>query len=333
MSGRFSNPSVAIAMIVVFIFPIVSGCGGSRLPEGGPVEPLAPPEIQPAKIVSISPSGGEPEGGEVVVIELSDFQEGLTVTSAEVRFGTEPAVVLAADASAVEVLAPAHEGVKVEVVVESIVTGQTADREEGYHYEATTAQITLVYPSVGYTDGGEYLSISHAEFQTDLYLDPPTVHFGEVEADYVRVSSCSRTIYVLTPSHPEGLVDVRVVTQDGTEKAILREGFEYREWKPRILSVLCDYGDTAGGDTITIYTEAFEASFFVHVPLVFFGSTQLDVEPFGVASIRVLTPPHPAGPIDLLVVGTGVAESAELKEGFTYKKGEPCVPPEPPPFF
>ncbi|MCZ6601761.1 MAG: IPT/TIG domain-containing protein, partial [Planctomycetota bacterium] len=90
--------------------------------------------------------------------------------------------------------------------------------------------------------------------------------------------------------------------------------------KPRIDTITPISGDVAGGDTIGIVVRKFADDFTVNLPEVEFGGRPSpSISAISPDTLVATTPPSlAAGYVDVVVRGTGIAQSARLANGFKY---------------
>lgn len=88
----------------------------------------------------------------------------------------------------------------------------------------------------------------------------------------------------------------------------------------RILSISPAAGDVSGGDSVTIRTADFFDDFLVDLPQVWFGTNPAaGVAAASSHTIKAITPRvTTAGPVDVVVDGTGLGSSAILVDGFVF---------------
>jgi hypothetical protein len=240
--------------------------GGS---DGGEVEEDTGPAA--LEIDAIVPNRGPVEGGTPFVIEGAGFTDETVV-----YFGSRQAQVTLVDG---ELVGDTPEGPGVGPVNVKLIDQDTGDDvlEGGFTYTATV-RIDSISPRRIPTSGGVEVQVDGAGFSSET-----RVSFGGETAlrhEYVD----DATLRVLAPSHPAGVVDVRVSDRNGTD--VLAAGAEYFE-ELRIDAVRPASGSTAGGDTVTI-----EGAGFADGMTVEFGgntATVTNVDAAG-ATATVTTP-------------------------------------------
>jgi hypothetical protein len=154
--------------------------------------------------------------------------------------------------------------------------------------------LTQVAPATGPTGGGTAIVLTGTGF-----FDPAIVTIDGSGASSVTVVS-PRLISCVTPPGAAGSASVQVTTDAGV--AVLAAGFTY-EAGPGLTSVAPASGPFAGGTAVTLTGSGFSAPASVTVGgLPLLGATVVDE-----TTITGTTPPHPAGPADVVVtLGTTV---------------------------
>jgi hypothetical protein len=162
-----------------------------------------------------------------------------------------------------------------------------------------------VVPSAGPTAGGTDITVLGTNFS-----GTPTVTLGGVAVVGVRVLGTT-TIQGVTGAHAEGIVDIAVTV--GTSSATKAAGFTYvAPNAPTVTSLSPASGPTTGGTTVTITGAGFSPA----TTVTFAGVAATSVTYLDENRLRVLTPAHLAGAVDVRVA-TGPV-SGTLAGGFTY---------------
>lgn len=165
--------------------------------------------------------------------------------------------------------------------------------------------IASITPATGSTVGGTEITIIGTSFS-----GTPTVMIGGVAATGVRVLGTT-TIQAVTGAHAAGAVDV-VVTVGGAI-ATRASSFTYvAPLGPTVTSTSPSSGTTAGGTTVTLTGTNFAAG----ATVTFGGVPATSVTYVSDTTLRVVTPAHVAGAVDVRV--TVGALSATQTGGFTY---------------
>ncbi|WP_395803667.1 IPT/TIG domain-containing protein [Archangium minus] len=243
-----------------------------------------------ATVTAVDPAQG-PEGTEVT-IQGTSFEKG-----AEVRFGGEDATdikVLSPTAIRCKVPAHAHGAVDVEVQNDG---GDTGTLVNGYTYTGFRVE-----PRRGLPAGGENVTI-HMPF-----LPPPgaAVTFDGTAA----ASAAGPDFVVTTPAHAVGLVDIDV---DGET---LMDGFEY--------AAITKVEPNAGppGTTVNIHGAGFDGTTAVS----FGGVAAAPVTIISANQLRVASPVHAMGPVDVVVTQSG---AGTFTQGYTFQPAATVTAVEP----
>lgn len=179
---------------------------------------------------------------------------------------------------------------------------------------APAPSITSLAPAVGPSTGGNTCVIAGTDFVAGA-----TVTFGGAQVSGPTVTSTSISLTV--PAHAAGAVDVVVSNPDG-QKGTKAGGYTYQAAAaPAVTSVSPATGPTAGGTTVTILGTNLVAG-----ATVAFGGTTVAARSVTAGSIaQVVSPPHGAGAVDVVVTNPDGQPSNTLSGAFTYQ-----APPPPP---
>ena len=192
-SSSFSR--VVLAGLGVSVF-IAAACGGS---------PSEPSGVK-ARLtwLSISPQDGASLGATVARIQGEGFKSGTTVT---VDGNRVDATVL--DANTISLVMPAHAAGKVDVAV-TRAPGQTPVSVRGGYTYVGPPVISELLPNIGSTGGGTTITIRFPGACCDAF----TVTFdGSVRT--FESGWPENEIYLTTPAHAAGTVEVIVTDQYG----------------------------------------------------------------------------------------------------------------------
>lgn len=259
------------------------------LPGGCTAAPSAAP-------TSLSPAGGPTSGGTSVTISGNSFENG-----ASVSFGGVPATsVTVTSPTQLTAVTPPHGSGAVDVTVTN-PTGLGGTLPNAFRY-ANPPSLTGLAPASGPAAGGQVVTISGANLS-----DIVGVAFGGVQGTITGGNDTS--VSVRTPAHAAGVVDVVVTTSGGS--ATLSGAYTFVN-APVITSLSKNKGSTDGGQQITI-----NGTFLGGATSVTFGGAAAAILENTSSSIKVRTPAHAAGAVDVSVTtagGTGTAPSA-----YTYK--------------
>ena len=282
--------SRALAMTLVLVILVFSGCGG---PGGDPPKSVS---TGPA-IASVTPGSGSVTGGTAITITGTNFNSGATV----VVGGMNATAVNVISGGQIQATTPAHSAGVVDVTVRNPKGGGNTTLSGGFTYEGLS--ITSVSPNSGRTTGGTTVTITGTQFGSGI-----TVLFGGVAASGVSVNG-STQLTAVAPPHSVGSVDVEV-SQSG-ESAILTGGFTYQALTVESLSVTT--GPSSGGTSVTVNGTLFDPGATVR----FGGVSGSSVSFKSSTQIQATTPPHSSGPVNIDVTNPD-SELATLANGFTY---------------
>jgi hypothetical protein len=155
-----------------------------------------------------------------------------------------------------------------------------------------------------------------------------TMTFGGTPAYQAAVAESpdGTHLWVATPGHPAGVVDIEVITPDG-QTATLPASYTFElSPAPTLTSVSASLGPARGGRHIKLTGTNFAAA-ANFVPQVTFGGVPaaVDVHTWWPTHIDDVTvPPHAAGTVDI-VVTNGDGQSATLPAAYTYADVTPPV--------
>ena len=156
---------------------------------------------------------------------------------------------------------------------------------------ASPPSVTGVTPGSGTTAGGTLVTVSG----TDL-TGATSVTFGGLAATGLTPVSAT-TLKVTSPAHAPGPVDVRVTTSAGTSPVVAAGTFVYDKPAPAVTAIAPTAGPMAGGTEVTV-----TGTDFTGATSVTFGGTEgTDLAVASDTSLTVVSPPHAAGVVDVLV--------------------------------
>jgi len=288
-----------------FFACIVSSCGiGHSLMNGSFVVNAAP--LAPS-ISSFQPTSGSTAGGNVVLIEGANFQNG-----AAVKFGDVAAVsVTVNNSTSISAAAPAHVVGAVAITVTNPDL-QTAVSSTNYVYELPGPAITSITPSTGATSGGTAITIDGSNLALGM-----TAAIGGLPLTNIQVVNATK-ITATTPTGPvdfSGVAqrDVTVTNPDG-RSATRTGGFTWSVPPPAITSIFPSAVSPSGGDVVTITGAGFTRALPVSVS--FGGTAGTNVTVVDAVTLTVVAPARAAGPAEVVVqVGAASARSS----AFSYQ--------------
>ena len=190
---------VVIASLGVFVV-IAPGCGKS------PAGPSAP-----FSVLSISPTEGSSDGATTATITGTGFiiigQGGATVTVDGSPVNASPSP----DGKTISLVMPAHAAGKVDVNVTAPLSQAQASVPGGYTYlPLPPPAISELRPNTGSTAGGTPMIIIGAGFRF-----PVTVSVGGIATPFEYDDFGVDVLYLTTPAHAAGTVEVIVTNPDG----------------------------------------------------------------------------------------------------------------------
>ena len=167
------------------------------------------PSTQAPTVTSVYPNVGALEGGTIVEIKGTSF-----IDATAVSFGpTAAASFTIVNNSTIMATSPARPDGLVNIKVTNSVGTSVGQPSAWYYFRAVTGpppEVTKVSPKQGSNTGGATITITGTGF-----TDATAVRFGPTNATSYTVDS-DTTITATTPARPNGLVNVTVVTQNGT---------------------------------------------------------------------------------------------------------------------
>ena len=257
---------------------------GSALLVGGLVYADGPPA---PRLTSVAPSQGPLGGGNDVWLATA----GLTVTAAEVRFGSHKAHVVEADDSG-GWLRVQPQAVAAPALVDVAVEGPEgrAALTGAYAWEAAP-HLHAVSPGWGPVAGGAVVELA----LEGLAGPVSEVRFGSELSAEVVVQADGAVTAVAPPGVP-GKVDVRA--RAGQDEVVLAAAFEYRGAFAALV-LAPDEGSRAGGTLLHVLGSGFAGDQPLRVAVGARDCTHVEVVDDGLLTAR--TPPNDAGVYDVQV--------------------------------
>lgn len=178
-------------------------------------------------------------------------------------------------------------------------------RDPAGNLEMATGLMDLVAPAPdlqqlsvpsGSASGGDPITLTGSGFQNGAY-----VLFGGIEAlavDFVDAT----TLIATTPAHAPQTVSVAVHNPDG-QQVRLENSFDFTA-HPEFQRLFPSAGQAAGGTTLLINGGSFAPDMEVEL-----GGLPLAVTWLSARLVRVTTPAHAVGPVDLLLRNPGEPET------------------------
>jgi hypothetical protein len=154
-------------------------------------------------------------------------------------------------------------------------------------------------------------------------LAAPTVTFGGAPAAVVGWDATTSTLSVVTPMvAAAGAVDVVVTNANGLASAPFKS-FHYGPNPPPVLTnpaLSATAGSTRGGTYVTIFGSSLPSAAFDPTATVTFGGVPARVTTANLNLLGVVTPPHAAGAVDV-VVKNADGQTVTAAGAFAYQKG------------
>ena len=255
----------------------------------------------PTQIHDVKPGSGPLQGGQVVEVSGDGFEPGM-----EFRFGSQLAIVeyvkvqQGDDVAAVRTPAVGSGGL---VHVSALTpSGQAALKTNAYFYaeDSSVLDIVQIDPARGPASGGQSVRLIGTGF---THMPPVTVSFGGNNATVLKQQE--GYLLVSTPSSATlGSADVLI---DGT----LVGSYEYL-MDLQVNAVAPSEVSVSGGEVVTVSGTGFDANTSVFVG----GVEATSVTVLSDSELEVVTPPYPAGAVDIKVVRDGLEDT--LEDCLTY---------------
>jgi len=247
-------------------------------------------------VTSIDKIIGTTAGGTQVVIKGTGFSAA--EQTGAVKFGTAVANYTINSNTQITAWSPSGSAGTVDVTVKT--PGGTSDTSSNARFTFVAAPtLNYVDPVAGPTAGGATVTLSGSNFTPDA-----TVTFSGTPVSATVNSATSIT--VTTPARTLGGVSVIVTTPGGSASA----SYTYAP-PPVINSISPASGSTAGGTDITL-----DGSYFLYASGVTIDGVSVPFTLNGSSTIKLRTPAHSAGPVDIVVTTLGGTSAAS--RDFTY---------------
>jgi len=263
-------------------------------------------------ITSISPTSGSVNGGTSVTITGVNFSSG-----ASVKFGSNFATNVSVNSStSITAVTPAASSTGAVPVTVSNPDGQSAVLNS-FTYTPAGPSVTSITPNNGPTNGGTPITITGIGF-----VNGATVTIGGIAARNV-VFVNSTTITAITPVGPANqqatqAQDVVVHNPDGSALT-LAHGFTWSIPNLNITLISANSGPPSGGEQVLIEGTGFTSA--VTQTVTFGGVPATNVQVLDAVTLRVTTPAHAAGAVDVVVTIGG--NSRTVTGGFIYQTPPP----------
>jgi len=266
-------------------------------PEAGVLISSEPKKINMPTIKKVSPQKISVEGGTLITIIGSGFDE-----SAIVRIDGIETLRLRESENKIIAIAPPHDEGKASVEVEN--PGQKSyTLADALEYLMPAPLIYSISPDSSTQTG----SIT-AEITGNNFTEKSKVFFGSISAEVKYINKSK--LQVIVPPQKNDVVDLKVVNPDGAE-AILKNAFRYYG-NPVIISISPNTGPPEGKTLITISGDNFDKD-----SIVLFDGYAGQINYSSKEIISVYSPPHPSGYASIEVKNPN-GLSAILTNGFLY---------------
>jgi hypothetical protein len=249
----------------------------------------------PPFITGLSPTQGPAAGGQVVIIQGTDFSGATSVTFAGVSVGFS---VLNQSGTQISITTPPHAPGPVDVIVgtpagtSNTLTGQ-------YTYLPAPSGIAIS-PASGPLVGGQSVTITGSNFNTAP--NSTFVTIGGVAATNVVVNSTTQ-LTAVTPANAAGPQSVAVTTTDGGTGRLVN-GYTYQD-VPTVTRIDPASGPLAGGQAVTITG----TNFLGATSLTIGGTAATNLVVVSATTITAVTPasltPGPTSVVVTTLSGSG----------------------------
>jgi hypothetical protein len=259
-------------------------------------------------VSSITPTSGPATGGTTVTVVGSGFTGATDVT-----FGGVDAVWFnVLSDNIIEAVTVGGSGTVDTVVTTPSGSSSTGSGDQFTFTTVSAPSITSLSASSGSTAGGLLLTITGSGFTTAT-----DVYFGGIDVTDFVINSDSQ-ISVLTPPSTSGTYDIQVVSAAGASALSSADRFTYNlASAPSVSSIGTSSGTTAGGTSVTISGSNFTAA----MQVLFGGTAASSFTVNSDTSITAVSPPLPAGTVDVLVQTPSGTSAAVSADRFTYSVG------------
>ncbi|WP_323100182.1 IPT/TIG domain-containing protein [Intrasporangium sp. YIM S08009] len=253
-------------------------------------------------VTKVSPSSGPSRGGTVVTLTGTNLGYATSVF-----FGsTRVLQVTRVSATTLRVTAPAHAAGTVWIRATSAGGWSAVSPATTYTFGAPPA-VTRLSTDAGPLAGGTVVTVSGTHLE-----DVTSVRFGTTAGtDLVVVNGT--TLRVTTPAHAAGTVAVRAVNANGTSPDVAAASFTY-EPAPRVTALSVPAGPLSGGTVVTLTGTTFGRA----KDVTFDGVSGTGLVRVSSTQVRITSPAHAAGTVDVRVVAPGGTSATGAASRFDY---------------
>ncbi len=274
---------------------LISPYGNDKL---SPAFAYVDPSLKTPVLYGVTPNSGLTSGGTEVAL-LAGLPDGAEVQ--KVLFGGA-SVQYKQNGTALQATSPAGPAGPVAVTV---VTSAGTATLDGAFTRFAPVVVSAITPALGPIAGGTAVKISGSGFAKGCL-----VRLGMYSADVTSVAADGKSLGAITPAGAPGAADVEV--KCGSQKATLANGFGYTDGHPHINAVSPPSGSVGGSSVVKIYGSGFKKGIKVHFGgLIASGTTIVHS-----GLLTVVTPPHPAGPVNVDVLDGNDTDT--LLDGYEY---------------
>lgn len=271
-------------------------------------------------ISTVLPKKGSVDGGYYVTISGSDFSDDAKVYVDGVEIPKEDTHVALNGRSIVIRMVKTEKKLSEDYGVDSLTVpvvvlnpdGGTASRKDGFTYiiPKSSPVITKIIPDKGSSNGGEIVEITGYEFRfyepyTNLVGDP-NYQIGDQHEDLFPNAKWDD---LLSEENKNKLEELKAYLAAGDTD------------NPTYLALLA-------GSPIApkpLHNHAFYSAYFESrvLPKVYFGENEAKIVEFTNGYIKVITPPHASGQVDVYVINNDSGVSNKVK--YTYESTKPVI--------
>ena len=256
-------------------------------------------------LTGASPASGPTRGGTLVTLTGTGLGRATAV-----QFGTASTTqVVRVSATTLRVTSPAGAVGTVDVRVTTPGGTSSVTTRARFAFQATTPAVTSLSATAGPLNGGTHVTV------TGVGLSGATrVTLGGTPIPFTVLSAT--TIAVTTPAHAAGPVYLTVTTPYGTSPGSASSTFAF-DPVPVIASVSPQTGPPSGGTVVTV-----TGTGLTRATTIRFGTVAAtNLVRVSDTTVRVTTPAHASGPVDVVVTTPGGTSAAGA--GARYAFGSP----------
>lgn len=255
--------------------------------------------VEALRLDAVEPNQGSAEGGDFVLLRGRAFTPDVAVS-----VGGRAAIQTTwIDAQTLEIIAPPGPPGLADVRVSN---DDTADALAGAYTWLAPVRVHRLTPAAGPRAGGDVLIMDGEGLRADT-----RVHFGAIEARVTHVND--QRLEIIAPPGPRGPVDVAVTNSFGADG--LPRGYTYLDDDGGALTLAAaspPNGPDTGGQEVILSGRGLN----VEDLEISFGGQPARLIEITDAALRVRTPAHPPGVVDITLTHQGGVET--LEDAYTY---------------